>query len=61
MSVGRILPGKAILHFSRSNQKDFSRAGKVMKFDFTHLKLREQPFSAKFSFENVKFQNPTGQ
>ena len=45
MGVGRIFPGGGATGFFQS----FSRGPKVVKFVFSHLKLRKQPFLLKFS------------
>jgi len=36
--------GGPTANVSSDSQKDFSRGGKVVKFRFTHSKLRKQPF-----------------
>jgi len=42
--------------------EEFFRWGAIVeKFDFTHWKVRKQPFHAKIVQENDKFQNSGGQ
>jgi len=44
--------------FSKGSQKDFPGGAKVVKFHFTHSKLRKQPFLLKFNrkMSNLKIQ-----
>jgi len=49
------------VNFSRRSPKYFSRGGpKVAKFDFTHSKLRKQPFFAKNLIGKCQILNSRG-
>jgi len=60
MLVRRILSKGAIVNFQRVAKMIFMRGPKVVKFDFTHSKLREQPYFAKNLMGKYKISKSRG-